>query len=48
MYYYVQRKSPTPRQGWFYKIDPVQIVGISVCVCVSAPEAINNWWHDVA
>ena len=18
-----------------------------VCVCVSAPEAINNWWHDM-
>ena len=25
---------------WFLKIDPVRIVG--VCVCVSAPEAINN------
>ena len=31
---------------WFLKIDPVRIVGMHVrvcaCVCVSAPEAINN------
>ena len=30
--------------AWFLKIDPVRIVGMHacVCVCVSAPEAINN------
>ena len=30
--------------AWFLKIDPVRIVGmrVCVCVCVSAPEAINN------
>ena len=27
---------------WFLKIDPVQIIGMCVCVCVSVPEAINN------
>ena len=26
----------------FLKIDPVRIVGMRVCVCVSAPKAINN------
>ena len=33
-----------PRQAWFLKIDPVRIVGmrVRVCMCVSAPEAINN------
>ena len=35
-------------RAWFLKINPVQIVCMSVCVCVcvcvcvSAPEAINN------
>ena len=30
--------------AWFLKIDPVRIMGmrVYVCVCVSAPEAINN------
>ena len=28
--------------AWFLKIDPVWIVGMRACVCVSAPEAINN------
>ena len=34
--------------AWFLKIDPVRIVSmcvfacVRVCVCVSAPEAINN------
>ena len=28
--------------AWFLKIDPVRIVGMHVCVCVSAPEATNN------
>ena len=30
---------------WFLKIDPVRIVGMRacVCVCVSVPEAINNY-----
>ena len=42
------------RPQWFLKIDPVRIVGmracvrVCVCVCVSAPEAINNQWRDVA
>ena len=27
-------------RAWYLKIDPVRIVGM--CVCVSAPEAINN------
>ena len=31
-----------PACAWFLKIDPVWIVGMRVCVCVSAPEAINN------
>ena len=35
-----------PARAWFPKIDPVQIVGmracVFVCVCVYAPEAINN------
>ena len=31
-------------RAWFLEIDPVWIVGMRacVCVCVSAPEAINN------
>ena len=29
-------------RAWFLKIDPVWIVGMRACVCVSAPEAINN------
>ena len=31
-----------PAHTWFLKIDPVQIVGMRACVCVSAPKAINN------
>ena len=31
-----------PARAWFLKIDPVQIVGMRVCVCVSVAEAINN------
>ena len=31
-----------PAHAWFLKIDPVQIVGIRVHVCMSAPKAINN------
>ena len=30
-----------PALTWFLKIDPVWIVGLRVCV--SAPEAINNY-----
>ena len=37
-----------PTHAWFLKIDPVRIIGIHACVCVSAPEAINNLWRDVA
>ena len=31
-------------RAWFLIIDPVRIVSmrVCVCVCVSAPEAINN------
>ena len=29
---------------WFLEIA---LVDMSVCVCVSAPEAINNQWHDM-
>ena len=32
----------TPACTWFLKIDPVQIVGMRVCTCVCAPEAVNN------
>ena len=31
-----------PAHAWFLKIDLVQIVVMCACVCVSAPEAINN------
>ena len=33
-----------PARTGFLKIDPVRIVGmrVCVCVCVSAPEAIND------
>ena len=34
------RASLRPACAWFFKIDPVRIVGM--CVCESAPEAINN------
>ena len=36
------------RPHLFLKIDPGRIVGIHAGLCVSAPEAINNLWHDVA
>ena len=31
-----------PARTWILKIDPVRIVGMHVCVCVSTPKAINN------
>ena len=35
-----------PVHTWFLKIDPVQIIGMHICVCVrvcvSAPETVNN------
>ena len=38
-------------RAWFLKIDLVRIIGMRVCmcvcVCVSAPETVNNQWHDV-
>ena len=34
--------SHRPALTWFLKIDPVRIVGTCACMCVSAPEAINN------
>ena len=36
------RAGHRPAHAWFLKIDPVQIVCMRVCVCVSAPKAINN------
>ena len=41
-----------PVRAWFLRIASVHEclharVFVSVCVCVSTPEAINNWWHDV-
>ena len=36
-----------PAHAWFLKIDSLRIVGMRVRVCVSAPEAINNYWHDM-
>ena len=36
------RAGHRPARAWFLKIDPVRIVGMRVCVCVSAPEATNN------
>ena len=49
-----QTRAGLPVRAWFLKIDPVRIVGmrVRVCmcvrVCVSAPEAINNQWRDMA
>ena len=40
------RTSCRPVRTWFLKIDPVRIIGM--CVCVFAPEAIDNYWRDVA
>ena len=39
-----------PARAWFLYIDLVREVCVCVCVCVclSAPEASNNQWHDVA
>ena len=36
-------------RAWFLKIDRVRIFGMRACVrvCVSAPEAINNYWCDM-
>ena len=40
------RAGHRPTRAWFLKIDPVRVVGmcvrVCVCLCVSAPEAINN------
>ena len=38
------RAGRRPVRAWFLIIDPVRIVCMRacVCVCVSAPEAINN------
>ena len=37
-----QARQPWPAHTWFLKIDPVRIVGMGACVCVSMPKAINN------
>ena len=34
--------SHRPVHAWFHKINPVWIVDMCVCVCVSLPGAINN------
>ena len=31
-----------PARAWLLEIDPVRIVCMRACVCVSVPEAINN------
>ena len=31
-----------PARTWFLKIDPIWIIGMRVCVCMSVPKAINN------
>ena len=36
-----------PAHAWFLKIASVQ-TSVCVFVCVSAPEATNNQWRDVA
>ena len=36
------RASRRSAHAWFLKIDPVWIMSMCVCVCVSAPKAINN------
>ena len=35
-----------PARAWFLKVVSVQML-VCVFVCVSAPEAINNLWHDM-
>ena len=39
--------SHRPVRTWFLKIDPIWIVSMCMCVCVSAPKVINNLWHDM-
>ena len=39
---------PGARRTWFLEIDPVrERLCVCECVCVSAPEAINNYWRDM-
>ena len=38
------RAGQRPARAWFLDIDLVR----KVCVCVSAPEASNNQWRDMA
>ena len=39
------------RVGWrspgFLKLFLCRRLYVCVCICVSAPEAINNYWHNV-
>ena len=41
-----QAHAGLPACTWFLNIVSVRTY-VCVCVCVSAPEAINNQWHDV-
>ena len=34
-------------QAWFLEIAFVRKVGVCMCVCVSAPEGINNYLHEM-
>ena len=42
MFFNQARAGLWPVHAWFLKIDPVRIVGMRACVCVSTPEAIDN------
>ena len=37
------RAGQRPACAWFLEIAFVREVGVCVCVCVSAPEGINNY-----
>ena len=41
------RAGHRPARACFPNIDPVR-TSVCACVCVSAPEAINNQWRDMA
>jgi len=43
------RAGRRPARDWFFEIAFVRDVcmRVCVCVCVSAPEAINNQWRDM-
>ena len=42
------RAGRRPVRAWFLRIASVrESMRVCVCVCVSAPEAINNLWCDI-